>query len=230
MSIRRFALVLAAALGAPAAATAGPIEFNYTTSANTFLNPSRHWGSSLTLELTPSGDVSLPASGGSVELGTIRLAPSSTPPLIFMPGPFTPEWPTGPTSESTAFAVFVTVTDAQGRSTELPIYSYTDERWVPGPGEGEWTPVYNKLAFGISRFGDNTDSWTTVLGTTEYTLAVRAEENDLVGVYTLSAAPSPTAATPEPATLALAAFGLVSLGARLVRRRVKIVGAARTPA
>ena len=132
----RHALALFALLALPAVAAAGPIEFNYTTSTNTFRLPGTYWGSDLTFELAPSGDVSLPASGGSVEIGTVRLTPGSIPPPVFPIGPFPLTMPTGPSSASTQFAVFVTVTDAQGRSTELPIYSHTEERWVPGPGEG----------------------------------------------------------------------------------------------
>ena len=83
--------------------------------------------------------------------------------------------------------------------------------------------MFGAQVFDYWLFGGNTNSWTTVLGGTQYTLTARGEENDLLGVYTLAAAPAPAAATPEPTTLALAGAGLLPFAARLLRRR-------RTPA
>jgi hypothetical protein len=228
MPLRPALFAAFAALALPPVATAGPIEFDYTATVNRFylLPLVSIPSSSLSFDLTPEGNVSLPASGGSVELGTVRLTPGPVPPysLIY---PF--ERPTGPTSASMQFAVFVTVTDAQGRSTELPIYSSTEERWVPGPGAGEWVPVHSAIRYGMALYfgdnappyyGENVNSWATVLGPTRYTLTARGAEDDLVGVYTLSAAP---VATPEPGTLALAALGLLPLA---LRRRAKAAACA----
>jgi hypothetical protein len=201
MRLRNLTFALFALLAVPAGALAGPIDFRYTATHRPYPFPGPYSPGELHFSLTPEGNVSRPA-GGSVELGAVELGLS--------PGPVAP---TSYTAYSD-FDVSVTVIDAvTGQSGVLTLTDTAVDWWDYRAWDGRWLNTYHHLAFG-DVFADNTDSTSAVIGHTRYTLSVRPENDNQVGVYTLSA----TVANPEPGTLALAALGLVPLGLRRLRR------------
>ena len=211
MRLYRLAFALLALLAVPAVAPAEPIAFSYTTygGANPVARVAAFYSpGDITFSLTPQGDVSWSATGGSVELGTVRLGPS--------PGPLAPDT----YSAYLGFTTSVEITDAvTGQRAVLFLAGDAIDDWVHRSWDGLWRNDRHQLKLGTS--GDNSSSTSAVLNGTLYRLSVRPEEDNQVGVYTLSA----TVTNPEPGTFVLAALGLVPLGARLVRRRAKIVGA-----
>ena len=200
-----------ALIALPAVATAGFIDFRYAAAVRPYSFPGPYSPGDLQFSLSPEWILGLPAPRGSVELGAVALGPS--------PGPLAP----GSYTAYTDFDVVVTVTDgATGQAGVLVLTDTAVDWWDYRGWDGRWMNTYHHLAFG-DVFADNTDSTSLLIGRTRYTLSVRPEEGNQAGVYTLSA----VVENPEPGTLALAALGLAPVAA--LWRRVKIVGAGRTP-
>jgi hypothetical protein len=204
MHLRRLAVVPFALLAFPALAHAGPIEFTYAAYGGVSLPPGAvPWYSpgDVTFSLTPEGDVRWPATGGSLELGAVQFGRS--------PGPLAPDTYT----TSLGFNVSVVVTDAAtGRHAVLALVGDALDDWIRRPFDGLWLNDFHRLEFD-DPFGSNAALGRAVIGDARYELSVRPENDNTVGVYTLSA----TAVTPEPGTFALAAFGLAPLGLRRLR-------------
>jgi hypothetical protein len=215
MHLRRLAVASFALLVFPAVAPAGPIEFTYAAYGGVSLPPGAvPWYSpgDVTFSLTPEGNVRWPATGGSIELGAVRFGPS--------PGPLAPD----SYFTNLGFNVSVVVNDAaSGRHAILALIGDALDDWIYRSWDGQWINDLHRLE--LDRFGASTGLGRAVIGDTRYELSVRPENDNTAGVYTLSAYPT----TPEPGTFALAAIGLAPLGARLLRRRVKVAGAQRTP-
>jgi hypothetical protein len=202
MTVRRLLLALTALFALPAAGSAGPIEFSFTASGKSHPDPGAYSPGELAFSLTPQGEVSLPAEGGSVELGAVEFWSSLFPVA---------------NDTYTAYANFdvsVTVTDREtGESGKLMLYGTALDDWTYRSWDGRWLNIYHRLELG-DIFAGNTASTSTVIGDTRYTLSVRPEADNQVAVYELSA----TIANPEPGTFALAALGLAPLALRRLRR------------
>jgi hypothetical protein len=214
MHPKKIALVLFALLAVPAVACAGPITFNYTTTTSTTQFGSYDPGP-LMFSLSPEGSASFPVTtGGSLELGSVEFGPSHMPPSFQTD------------RAAVSFDVSVTITDGMsGQTGTLTLNGGGVDEWFLREWDGRYTNDFHNLEFG-ELFGLDRDWTQATIGNTRYTFSVHTVNDDQAAVYELSAA----YATPEPGTFALAAVGLVPLGARLVRRRVKIGGAATTPA
>jgi hypothetical protein len=214
MRMQRLAFVTFALLALPALATAGPITFNYTTTSSATPSGSYDPGA-LTFALTPEGSASFDVTtGGSLELGSVQFGPS--------PGPE----PFRTDRAGVLFNVSVTVTDGMsGQTGTLTLPGDAVDEWFLREWDGRFTNDYHRLLYG-DLLGQER-AWTeATIGNTRYTLSVHTENDNQVGVYELSAAYG----TPEPTTFALAAIGLVPLGARVLRRRVKFAETPATPA
>jgi hypothetical protein len=120
-----------------------------------------------------------------------------------------------------SFIASVTVTDgASGQTGTLTLPGEAVDMWFLREWDGRLTNDHHELEFGEG-LGRHSDSVRSRIGNTIYTFSVHTGDLDQSAIYELSA----VQATPEPGTLALAAIGLAPLGARVLRRRVKIAGA-----
>ena len=201
MRLRNVVLVLLALAAGPAACSAGPIAFGYTTTHTVDPSSTAFSPGEVAFNFDQGTASQLWDGTGSVELGSVQLGRS--------PGPQGTDTYTAYTN----FAVSVVVTDPAGRSATLSLYGGAVDDWTYRSWDGRWMNDWHWLTFSDS-LAANFNSTTTILDGTRYTLAVRPDADNQIGVYTLTAA----AATPEPATFALAALGLAPLALRLRRR------------
>jgi hypothetical protein len=216
MSLRKIAFALLALFSLPAVSLAGLISFNYTATGTAIAPPGGlpYSPGDITFSLTSEGHVPLTEPLASFELGSVQLGLSP-----------------GPLASDTYFThrditVSVTVTDfVNGGSAVLELHAAAIDDWIYRSWDGQWFHVSQRIEFGPWDQG-NRDSTSVSIADTRYELSVRPENDNTVGVYTLSAYPT----TPEPGTFVLAALGLAPLGARFLRRRVKVGGAQHTPA
>ncbi|VTU01952.1 : VPEP [Gemmataceae bacterium] len=197
----RSALLALTLIIAPQAAIAGPIEWSYTAD----VVYAQDYGSKFTVTLAPGGSV-------SAEYGDTNHVPLFTSTGASRPEP-------GSYEAEYAFDINVRLTDAaSGQSAVLTFAGGYSSMWSYQPGDD---PNTWRWDYESSMFGDFWDGREVVLGTTRYVVRAYGGGGGQFpfGDMDVRAEFVPTAATPEPGTLALAGIGL---GAGLLRvRRLK---------
>jgi hypothetical protein len=112
------------------------------------------------------------------------------------------------------FMIAVTITDhASGAAQTVNFPGWYSSMWSYQPGDNpdDW-----RWDWEVSKFGDYWDGWGIVLGNNHYTVRGYGGGPGMFPNGELSVEIHPTAATPEPGTLALAGLGLCGVG--VVRR------------
>jgi len=189
----------------PQLATAGPIEWSYHTE----VTYNQDYGSNFTVSLQPNGTVStLPGDQSFVW-------------LFYSTGVARPE--PGSHERTYEFTVAVTVTDlASGAAHTMNIGGWYSSQWSYPPEEAN-NPDAWRWDYEGSGFGDFWGGSGVILGKNHYTIRGYGGASGSFPFGELAVEIHPTAATPEPSTIALAGLSLAGVGLFRTRRRAVTV-------